>query len=116
MKSGYDIVMRLSLYLIVNSQMTVSVPEPTLPTATLGLSSDSLSATIHKIYDRAVRDAGIGLKADLASTAVGISDFYTSFPNLCPEFSQGIFVEFRMCHTFISRKSAASHSFRHKHL
>ena len=116
MKSGYDIVMRLSLYLIVNSQMTVSVPEPTLPTATLGLSSDSLSATIHKIYDRAVRDAGIGLKADLAGAAVGVADLDAGGFNLRAQLAKGIGVELRMSHALVAGKTAAAHSLRHKHL
>jgi len=72
------------------------------------------SATVDKIYDGPVRNAGIGLQSDLAGAAVGISHLDALFLYPGAQFAQGIGIQFRMGHTLVAGEATASDTLRNQ--
>ena len=71
-------------------------------------------AAVDKVGDGNVRDARVGGEADLAGAAVGIADgdaFDLGF-----EFAEGVLVEFRMGHAFVTGETAAAYAFGNNHV
>ena len=71
-------------------------------------------AAVDKVGDGDVRNAGVGGKADLAGTAVGVAD-RDAF-DLVFELAKGVLVEFRVGHSFVAGETAAAYTFGNDHI
>ena len=71
-------------------------------------------AAVDKVGDGDVRDAGVCGEADLAGTAVGVAD-RDAF-DLVFELAEGVLVEFRVGHSFVTGETTAAYAFWNNHV
>ena len=65
---------------------------------------------IHQIYNRSIRNSGIGSKTNLTGARVGVADLDTILLYLLAEFTQSVLVEFWVCQTLIACKATTTYA------